>query len=197
MTWMLTAGGRAFDLGRPRADDITVTDIAHHLALINRFNGATLRPYSVAEHSLFVAEIAERELGLRDPFGLMAALLHDAHEAYLGDMTYPVQWALNRLLPGFNNAWSQMKQAVDDAILRALDVKIDLRDKRIKDADWRCLLNERDQVLAPAVHGIDWDIDGEPVGPLPNFVIWNLDAEEASDQWLFEVERLLKEVRGG
>lgn len=91
MTWMLTATGKAFSLGRPHAGDVTITDISHHLALINRFNGATRRPYSVAEHSLFVAEIAEREFALRDPFAVMAALMHDAHEAYLGDIIAPAK----------------------------------------------------------------------------------------------------------
>lgn len=91
MTWMTTASGLEFDTATIDTDDINVSDIAHHLATSTRFNGAALRPYSVAEHSLLVCEIAERDLGMRDPSALLAALMHDAHEAYFGDVIQPVK----------------------------------------------------------------------------------------------------------
>lgn len=156
MTWMLTASGRAFDLGRPRAEDITVTDIAHHLALINRFNGATLRPYSVAEHSLFVAEIAERELGLRDPFGVLAALLHDAHEAYLGDIIQPVRAHVQ---------CSVLEHSLERAVRERYGLVTAAAAYRdaIRRADLIALATERRDLMPP--HAGTWEIlrDVQPV----------------------------------
>lgn len=69
-----------------------IETLAHHLALINRFTGATYRPYSVAEHSLLCADIAAMR-GL-PVSAQLACLMHDAHEAITGDASTPVKWAL-------------------------------------------------------------------------------------------------------
>ncbi|WP_103018154.1 hypothetical protein [Alicycliphilus denitrificans] len=69
-----------------------IETLAHHLALINRFTGATYRPYSVAEHSLLCADIAAAR-GL-PVVAQLACLMHDAHEAITGDASTPVKWAL-------------------------------------------------------------------------------------------------------
>lgn len=62
-------------------EDICIEDIAHSLSLINRFNGHTIFPISVAQHSVFVSRLCEEQgEGLE-------GLLHDAAEAYLGDVT--------------------------------------------------------------------------------------------------------------
>ena len=60
-------------------DDLDIRDIAHALALCNRFAGHTKFPISVAQHSIFVA--------LKCPKYPLTALLHDASEAYIGDVT--------------------------------------------------------------------------------------------------------------
>lgn len=65
----------------PLPSQIDVIDIAHHLACINRFNGALSVPMSVAQHSVNVAKLLR-------PHGLQKlGLFHDAAEAYLGDVT--------------------------------------------------------------------------------------------------------------
>jgi hypothetical protein len=87
--WIQTFSGRKFDFEDPRAEDVHIADIAHALSLIPRFAGHTEFPYSVAQHSLFVADIVERCLG-RPEFAL-EALLHDAPEAYYGDITRPMK----------------------------------------------------------------------------------------------------------
>jgi hypothetical protein len=58
--------------------------IARSLSRINRWNGNTTRPYSVAEHSVRVASLVAPRLRL-------AALLHDAAEAFIGDLPYPIR----------------------------------------------------------------------------------------------------------
>ncbi len=97
MSWMLTASGQEYHLHATIYTDamrpVCLEDVAHHLAIINRFHGATARPYSVAEHSLLVWRLA-RGAGL-PPMGQMAALLHDAHEAYTSDLASPAKRAVD------------------------------------------------------------------------------------------------------
>jgi hypothetical protein len=68
----------------PNPDHILIEDIAHSLAHMCRWNGHTKRFYSVAEHSVFCAAIT-------DPEHKLAALMHDASEAYLADISSPVK----------------------------------------------------------------------------------------------------------
>jgi len=103
--FMLTASGAAYVLDGPSVwlgNPPDLGDIAHHLAMINRFNGATSRPYSVAEHSLLVERIGAARgasPGLR-----LALLMHDAHEAYVGDMISPAKWTLGAPWEAFEGA---------------------------------------------------------------------------------------------
>ncbi len=83
--------GNRFYFCDPRIDDVHIEDIAHGLAFQCRFNGQTRAFYSVAQHSLLVASLVPSRLRL-------AALLHDAAEAYLGDMVKP----LKQCFPAFS-----------------------------------------------------------------------------------------------
>lgn len=80
-----TYTGIYFDLIEPHPIEVDLVDIAHSLSLINRFNGHTPQPYSVAEHCLLVSARVERLTNDTDL--ALAGLLHDAPEAYIGDMT--------------------------------------------------------------------------------------------------------------
>jgi hypothetical protein len=75
-----TYTGKFVDPLNLKHEDIEIRDIAHALALINRFNGHSRIPCSVGHHSIFVCELVRTEHKLQ-------ALLHDATEAYLGDIT--------------------------------------------------------------------------------------------------------------
>lgn len=85
--WMQTYGGRMIDLLDPDPALIDIQDIAVSLSRICRFNGHCAAHYSVADHSARVALEC-----VCDP---LAALLHDAHEAYLGDITRPARQAID------------------------------------------------------------------------------------------------------
>lgn len=84
--WMTTYTGKKFHYRNPFLSEICIEDIAHHLSLICRFTGACREFYSVAEHSIRVAEIVPSHLKL-------SALLHDAAEAYLNDISRPVKYS--------------------------------------------------------------------------------------------------------
>ncbi len=86
-----THSGRMVPLNAPTVDHIHLPDIARALARLPRFNGHTLRPWSVADHSLLVLELVGTDAPAETR---LAALLHDAHEAYLGDITTPVAAAI-------------------------------------------------------------------------------------------------------
>lgn len=88
--WMQTVSGHRYYPHDPSPYDVRIGDIAHHLSLINRYTGATLFPYSVAEHSLLVSYVVERYA----PEHALVALMHDATEAYLTDLNRPVKSGL-------------------------------------------------------------------------------------------------------
>lgn len=83
-----TYSGIPFDLLNPRPEDVRLEDIAHGLANICRFNGHTHRFYSVAEHTVRMV----RECSSDDV--IIHVLLHDAAEAYIGDISRPMRSAL-------------------------------------------------------------------------------------------------------
>jgi hypothetical protein len=76
--YFTTISGRRFWPLDPRAEDVDIEDIAHALALQCRFNGHVRQFYSVAQHSVIVSHHVASPLH---------GLLHDAAEAYIGDMT--------------------------------------------------------------------------------------------------------------
>lgn len=83
-----------------------VGDIAHALSQQPRFNGHTDVRYSVAEHSVNVSLLLE-EFG-HDPLVQFAGLMHDAHEAYVGDVAAPQK----AFIPGFDEYERKFMHAV-------------------------------------------------------------------------------------
>jgi 5'-deoxynucleotidase YfbR-like HD superfamily hydrolase len=82
--WIQTYTGIAFDLMEPVTNQVDIRDIAHALSQIGRFGGHTQEFYSVAQHSILVSENVP-------PGDALQALLHDAAEAYIGDMVRPLK----------------------------------------------------------------------------------------------------------
>lgn len=88
-TWIRTFTGKKFWPLNPREEDVCIEDIAHALALRNRFSGHTRLPYSVAEHSVAIS-VQLRDWGYSENVQKWA-LLHDATEAYLPDIPTPIK----------------------------------------------------------------------------------------------------------
>lgn len=96
--------GRALDLLDPDPAAISLADVAAGLAKISRWTGHTrFAPYSVAQHSIHVKQVADalcRSAGLGDSdrwLASAAALLHDAHEHATNDINTPMKRALEIL----------------------------------------------------------------------------------------------------
>lgn len=102
-----TWSGRYVALLEPSPATINLPDIAHALAHVCRFGGHVPSFYSVAEHSLHVAAQLRRTYG--DPTLALWGLLHDATEAYLGDMVRP----LKQQMPGYRDAESNLARVIE------------------------------------------------------------------------------------
>jgi hypothetical protein len=146
VSWIQTASGRRFWPLNPKPEDVCIEDIAHALAMKCRFGGHSQRFYSVAEHSVHVALAVRPELRL-------AALLHDAAEAYLADIPRPVKPLIAE--------WSSIEAAVDTAIAAKFGIpRLHLIDPEIKKADTALLLTEG-RALMGTTEG--WGIDAAPL----------------------------------
>lgn len=84
MSWLQTFTGRRIDLFNPDPDDIDIIDIAHALSHECRYAGHVRQFYSVAQHSVLVSQYC-------DANDALWGLLHDASEAYLGDVVKPLK----------------------------------------------------------------------------------------------------------
>lgn len=87
-SWFFTFSGTVCDVQNPRRSVVSLVDIAHSLSMQCRFNGHVRQFYSVAQHSVFVSRIVPSVWAAE-------ALLHDASEAYLGDIIRPLKQQLD------------------------------------------------------------------------------------------------------
>lgn len=138
-----TFGGGAFDLCAPRHDQVNILTIAHGLSNLCRFTGQTCEFYSVAQHSVMVSHLVPREHAL-------AGLLHDAAEAYVGDVSSP----LKALLPDYR----AIEREVERAVLRHFGLEPTLP-PCVKLADMVALRTEQRDLM-----GVYTTADG--IGPL-------------------------------
>lgn len=89
--WQRMLSGRRLDLLDPSPLDVEISDIAHGLARVARWNGQTRgdHAFSVAQHCLVVEHIVRRLKPDADRTTLLMTLLHDAPEYVIGDMISP------------------------------------------------------------------------------------------------------------
>ena len=82
--WMVTYSGQKFWPLDPRADEMRIVDVAHHLAMMPRFGGACKSHYSVAEHCVIGSHLVQPEFAFE-------FLMHDAEETWAPDMINPIK----------------------------------------------------------------------------------------------------------
>lgn len=115
MTWLLTHTGREHSLtALPHPDNApSIAEIGWSLAHINRYTGHARRAYSVAEHSLLVADIAHAH-GANKQTELLC-LWHDAHECITGDVASPIKQVLGA-------AWATFEDFHQTGLLQAYEL---------------------------------------------------------------------------
>ncbi len=143
--WMQTRSGRQFWPLDPRPEDVCIDDIAHALSMLCRFGGHCDRFYSVAEHSVYVAEHCREHA--------LWGLLHDASEAYLVDVPRP----LKMLMPNYRDIEAGVQRAI--CLAFGLDPS---EPARVKYIDRAVLMDERLQIMSGSTQA--WSTDVQPLG---------------------------------
>jgi hypothetical protein len=172
---MQTFTGRAFYPLDPRPDDVDPVDIAHALSLICRFGGHSKHFYSVAEHCVLMAQWVEKVSTREDA---LWALLHDATEAYVGDMVRP----LKRSMPDYRETEDRLM----DVICYKFGLSMDCP-SIVHEADNRILVNERAAFMSTAP--LPW-VAIEQLDPLPQIYPAGWDPRFAEITYLDTFYRL-------
>jgi 5'-deoxynucleotidase YfbR-like HD superfamily hydrolase len=156
--WVQTVSGIAFELCEPRVEDVNVGDIAHSLSRIARFNGHPAgEPYSVAHHSMLVADLLA-SWGA-PPAIVREGLLHDAPEAYYGDLTSPLKSAFRG--PDDDprevvDRWERVCAEIDRVVRKALGLA-SATPSLVRRADLVALAIERRDLFA-TTEPRDWQL---------------------------------------
>lgn len=139
---------REIDVLHPDTWEPKLEDVFRALPKINRFNGQTNEPYSVARHSINCVRAAKMFYKLTKPHLLLALLLHDAAEAYIGDIVRPIKYA-------FNGDLFKIERDISKKILNLIpfserelaDINQPYVVDGFKEIDMRMAVTEADQLL--------------------------------------------------
>jgi len=168
--WCQVYSGGVFWPLDPRADEVRIEDIAHALSMICRFGGHSKSFYSVAQHSVLVSLICGKD-------DARWGLLHDAAEAYVGDMVRPIKHMPE--LAGYRRA--------ESAILSAIANKFDLPifpPQSVVRADNVLLATEARDIMGGQV--CPWHLTQEPLA----MKICPVGPEEAECLFLLRFDEL-------
>jgi len=154
MSWIITRSGRKFDLLDPKPQDVILGDIVYSLAHQCRFTGHVRQFYSVGQHSYLASHAISKLPGLiigeERRMLELEALLHDAHEAYCGDISAPLRSAL----ADKTGELESIIWGIDRAIRQRFGLPLRLS-PRVQQVDLVMLATERRDVLAAALH-VEW-----------------------------------------
>jgi hypothetical protein len=165
--WMQTFTGKLVDVEHPCPDDVDVQDIAHALSMTCRFGGHCRDFYSVAEHSVLVElsappvnpewdeETSSETNHLHYRKSRLALLLHDAAEAYVGDLVTPVK----KILAGADLLETTWLEAIEQKF--DLGTRLSRPDLFVKQNDLAVLAAEVVTLFHP-VQSTWWNVVDRP-----------------------------------
>src|SRR5215217_6447809 len=174
--YLQTVSGRWVNPFDPDRDQLDAGDIARALANQCRFGGHCRAFYSVAQHSVIVSQLVEQRGG--DAEDVFAALMHDASEAYLGDMPHPIKHR-----SALGAAFKEAEDHLEQVIARRFNIRPGVTE--IKTVDRALLATER-----RALSGENWhwpELDG--VEPL-NLELTAWPPDKAAEAFLARFEEL-------
>ncbi len=138
---ILTKSGNFFNFLSPHESEFDITDIAHGLSNICRFNGQCSHFYSVAQHSVLASMHITPEFAFD-------ALMHDAAEAFIGDVTSP----LKQLLPEYKI----IEHRVEQEISNRFGVSFPLP-PQVKEIDLIMVVTEKRDLLPHIIPAGSWE----------------------------------------
>lgn len=169
-----THSGRFFDYTDPRPEDVAVEDVAHALSQVARFGGHTAIPYSVAEHALLCRRLC---IEAGHPDLAFAALHHDSHEAYIGDVVTPLKVELGA-------AYRELAGRIDRAVAQALGLsRWDFHHPVVREVDQMALRIEAAALKRSGGIGPAWGL-GDDAPKAPRYWHPGLGPRIARDRFL-------------
>jgi hypothetical protein len=160
--YLQTVSGKWVNPLDPDPEQFDIEDIARALGNLCRFGGHCRTFYSVAQHSVIVSQLVEERGG--DAEDVFAALMHDAAEAYLGDMPHPLKHR-----SALGAAFKEAERELEAAIEAHFAIKADVPE--VKRADRALLATERRAFSAerwrwPELEGVEaLDLELEAMAP--------------------------------
>ncbi len=168
--WISTHSGTQINLLDPQPEQIHIEDIAHGLSQTCRFAGQCPVFYSVAQHSVLVADLLPEEWALH-------GLLHDASEAFMGDL----HTGLKRLLPDYK----RLENRVLAAVFRHFGLDdTDLKPAAVELADRQALFVE--------MKALGMRLPMEAPSPLPETRLEPWTAQQARQRFLERFAMLVR-----
>lgn len=142
--WIRTFTGKKVTPMSLEPEMVDIRDIAHSLSRQCRYNGHTAGFISVAAHSIEVMKLTIE----RSPSLALEALLHDAAEAYLGDLVRPL-----KRHPDFQPVYMAAEQLAEQAIAEALNLEFPIP-ALVMECDNVRLMYEMEHIRDDLLH---WD----------------------------------------
>jgi hypothetical protein len=183
--YIQTYTGRKFWPLEPEASELDIMDIAHGLAHNCRWTGHCSKFYSVAQHSILASHLVPEGMEL-------TALLHDASEAYLSDLSRPVKHSPE--MKPYRDAEARLEKVIAEKYGTTFPMP-----KEVKLVDNKLLYTERRDLFKQRV---EWTTDKQDVlgvegdderTPYPQFHIVPWQPEKAEIEFLLRFTELTTE----